>query len=200
MVLFLAFHLVVCLFTEEEISAIKKENDYKERQKDASADESSVFTVHGLDTTSAEAEDDMSKSTILAPFNSNEPNQQSFLESVEPLVLNRRAIKFCSKLREVDRQYERDNNSKIDNGIYVQAAVPVAGPLSPKSVSIKGLHTGLTRSTASYSTVQSLNSQVDQNVLGQMEKIGFEKAFVMASLSGNVHNSATTCYYLMAEE
>ncbi len=197
---------IVSLFTEEEINAIKKEYDYKERQKDnsVSAEESSVFTVHGLNTTAEnnDSESDLSKSAILAPFNSNEPDERSFVDSVQPLVISKHTIKFCSKLREIDRQYERDNNSKIDNGVYVQAALLASPPISPKSSGTKGLHAGLTRSTAGSSTTQSSTptNQLDKNVLEQMERMGFDRSFVIASLNGNVHNSATTCYYLMAEE
>ena len=190
---------IVTLFTEEEISCIKKEYDFKERNKDKSIseDESSVFTVHNLDTTvNNENEADLSKSAILAPFNSNEPNEQSFIESVQPLIISKKAIKFCSKLREIDRQYERDNNSKIDNGVYLQSAISaLSSPSSPK-----GSHLGLTRSTASSTMMQSFTSQIDKSILNQMEKMGFDRSFTLTSLNSNVHNSATTCYYLLAGE
>ena len=28
------------------------------------------------------------------------------------------AIKFAAKLKEVDRQYEQNNNAELDNGVY----------------------------------------------------------------------------------
>jgi len=171
------------------MSSIRKEYDFKERLKDHSiTEESSVFTVHNLDTTeNADNDTDLSKSAILAPFNSNEGNEKEFIESIKPLIISKKAIKFSSKLREVDRQYERDNNSKIDNGVYVQA-IPSAH--SPQASS--------TRSTQS-STLQSYQSSIDKKVLEMMEKMGFEKSFVVASLTANIHNSATTCYSLLAE-
>ena len=37
------------------------------------------------------------------------------------MVVSKKTIKFCSKLREYNRKYERENNSQQDNGVYVQA-------------------------------------------------------------------------------
>ena len=169
------------LFTNEEITAIKKEYDYKERLNNSSTSEdSSVFTVHGLDTSgNNESGIDHSKSTILAPFNTNDECSNEFIEEIKAQTVNKKIIKFSSKLREVNRQYERDNNSNIDNGVYVQSA-PFTQP---------------SRITTSKS--QSINSKVDEENLNKMEKMGFEKPYVKNSIKKNMHNCATTCYYLM---
>jgi hypothetical protein len=135
------------------------------KDRTTNEDDVSIFTVHNLDTSeSAENGADMSKSTILAPFNSNEPHEQEFVESVTPLVVPKRTLKFSSKLREFDRQYERNNNSKLDNGVYVSApsnpgAKDKTQPFSKGSSHDKGPVTGLTgRSTMGSSTLQSFSS------------------------------------------
>jgi hypothetical protein len=55
---------------------------------------------------------------ILAPFNSSHSDllalQHSALQMMEP----QRIIKFNAKLAEVNRQYERNNNAQLDNGVY----------------------------------------------------------------------------------
>lgn len=111
------------------MEAIRQEYSFKEHSKEDSISDdtgSSIFTEHKLDTTENDAENDpdLSKSTVLAPFNSLEPNGDEFIESVSKKAVNKRAIKFHSKLREFDRKYERNNNSQLDNGVYVQ---PVGG-------------------------------------------------------------------------
>ncbi len=133
---------VVSIFTPEEIESIKQEYSFKEHsQDDSAADEasSSMFTEHKLDTTDNDAENDpdMSKSTVLAPFNSVDPNGQELIEDLTRQALSRRVIKFHSKLRELDRRYERNNNSQLDNGVYVQ---PVGGA-SAKGYGGKALST-----------------------------------------------------------
>ena len=57
-----------------------------------------------------------SRSVILAPFNSTQKEDSSceFHESVLPS----RVVRFGSKVREIDRQYERNNNCELDNGVY----------------------------------------------------------------------------------
>ena len=47
-----------------------------------------------------------SKSNILAPFNSYDSKQS--LESMYSLILDKRVIKICSKVKDADRQYERN--------------------------------------------------------------------------------------------
>jgi hypothetical protein len=168
--------------------AIKKEYDFKERLNGSSfSEESSLFTVHNLDTSeNNEASDDLSKSDVLAPFNTNEDNSDKFLKSIEPMIVSRKMLKFSSKLREVNRKYERDNNSNIDNGVYIQGTQ--LG--SPRMYSAK--------STAT-TTIQTASNQIDKQVLEKMERMGFDKTFVLSSLNSGVHNNATTCYYLMVD-
>lgn len=112
------------LFTNEEILSIRKEYDFRERNHDNSFNDmsSSLFTEHNLDATENENGDseDLSKSTILAPFNTPDPEGSIKLNKMQNLIVSKKAIKFSSKLRELDRKYERDNNSQQDNGIYVQ--------------------------------------------------------------------------------
>eukprot|EP00826_Nyctotherus_ovalis_P026844 TRINITY_DN2093_c0_g1_i11.p1 TRINITY_DN2093_c0_g1~~TRINITY_DN2093_c0_g1_i11.p1 ORF type:complete len:213 (+),score=29.98 TRINITY_DN2093_c0_g1_i11:136-774(+) len=171
---------VVGLFTQEEMAAIRREYDFRERG--AGSEDSSVFTVHNLDTTDKdESEVDLSKSQVLAPFNTNEPDGNEFIESITPLVVKKSTIKFLSKLREVNRQYERDNNSNIDNGIYVKSMafkqpVKTALPIS-----------------------RTTSNQIDRGIVEEMEKMGFERDFIKDSLSNNFHNCATTCYFLLSE-
>jgi len=126
---------IVCLFSEDEVHSIKKEYDFKERLKDTSvSDTSSIFTIHNLDTENSD-DTEMSKSVVLAPYNTNESDEEELLNNVEPLIISKRAIKFSSKLREVNRQYEKDNNSNIDNGIYINPLDKINSPkiLSKKS-------------------------------------------------------------------
>lgn len=35
-------------------------------------------------------------------------------------MVDRRVIKFAAKVKEVDRQYEANNNAELDNGVYHQ--------------------------------------------------------------------------------
>jgi len=61
------------------------------------------------------------KSVILAPFNSTRSNiDENFhmRKSVQELLIDKKNIKFAPKVKEVDRQYEANNNAELDNGVY----------------------------------------------------------------------------------
>lgn len=65
------------------------------------------------------------KSIVLAPFNSTKSNlnqaeeaQESLSESIKALIVDRRIIKFGPKVRDIDKQYEINNNADLDNGVY----------------------------------------------------------------------------------
>ena len=69
------------------------------------------------------------KSVILAPFNSTKSNLQEEVEgqelppvelsdSIKELIEPSRIIKFGPRVRDIDKQYEINNNADLDNGVY----------------------------------------------------------------------------------
>jgi hypothetical protein len=63
------------------------------------------------------------KSVILAPFNStlSHIDDKFYLRpSVQDLLIDKKNIKFAAKVKEIDRQYEANNNAELDNGVYHQ--------------------------------------------------------------------------------
>ncbi len=88
------------------------------RHKQSDTEDEGPFTEHHLDTSINElTRNDSSKSIILAPFNSTQ-TEMSIDEISYEDIRPKQAIKFSSKVREVDRQYERNNNCDLDNGVY----------------------------------------------------------------------------------
>lgn len=67
------------------------------------------------------------KSIILAPFNSTVSGfdeiekmngTYQWPEEVKKMILPKRVIKFTPKCKDLDRQYEHNNNADLDNGVY----------------------------------------------------------------------------------
>lgn len=61
------------------------------------------------------------KSIILAPFNSTKSHIESsseFLTEIQEMMQSRSCIFFVGKVREIDKQYEVNNNADLDNGVY----------------------------------------------------------------------------------
>lgn len=86
-----------------------------------------MFTEHHLDSTQNLVQKNCeTKSIILAPFNSTrsnldpngEPMPEELPDSIKELMVSRRVIKFGPRVRDIEKQYEINNNADMDNGVY----------------------------------------------------------------------------------
>lgn len=89
-----------------------------------------MFTEHALDSTqNSILKNCETKSVILAPFNSTKSNLPEIVEgeeqpimelsdSIKELIEPSRIIKFGPRVRDIDKQYEINNNADLDNGVY----------------------------------------------------------------------------------
>ena len=130
------------LFTDQEKQYIKTEYSYTKSKRynrnpdmieNSQADGSpcdldkDMFTEHMLDSTqNSILKNCETKSVILAPFNStksnlNEQENQEPVElsdSIREMLESRRIIKYGPRVRDIDKQYEINNNADLDNGVY----------------------------------------------------------------------------------
>ena len=91
-----------------------------------------IFTEHNLDTKTnvgSLLKNASTKSIILAPFNSTvseiaavdeEGKEKPYIwpEDVRKLIVPKKVLKFAPKVKDLDRQYEHNNNADLDNGVY----------------------------------------------------------------------------------
>lgn len=107
--------LVVNLFTAaEKLLLVKSNIDYRKGNKE---DLIENFSLRNLDTLQeAENQNVNTKSVILAPFNSS-LKHESF--KYEDLAIANSVLKFNGKVRELNRNYELNNNGEIDNGVII---------------------------------------------------------------------------------
>ena len=119
------------MFTKEEKENIEKEFTYSKRinrnqntlEAMTSTIESDWFTEQNIDCSQSELTKNItSKSVILAPFNSTLTDHSEQPSISKELIAERRVIKLCAKIREIDRQYEKNNNCEVDNGVYNKIA------------------------------------------------------------------------------
>jgi hypothetical protein len=63
---------------------------------------------------------------VLAPFNSTmsdlnengEPKNFVLSDSIKELIMPKNIIKFGARVRDIDKQYEINNNADLDNGVF----------------------------------------------------------------------------------
>ena len=115
------------LFTDEEREMIKKEytyNDPSRYNRNENEEPVDCFTEHGFESEyNSSFRNNTSKSVILAPFNStmseNEDSIEMNFQMIQSMMLDKpEVLRFTKKCREIDRQYEFNNNGKLDNGVY----------------------------------------------------------------------------------
>lgn len=129
------------VFTQKEKDVIKKEylsknierisNNQKKEQTGGFEETEVVFTEHNLDTRTnigSLLKNASTKSIILAPFNSTvseithpeeeQKTQYQWPEEIRKMIVPKRILKFAPKVKDLDRQYEHNNNADLDNGVY----------------------------------------------------------------------------------
>jgi hypothetical protein len=90
-----------------------------------------IFTEHNLDTKTnvgSLLKNASTKSIILAPFNSTvselgvdengKEKPYQWPEHIRRMIVPKRVLKFAPKVKDLDRQYEHNNNADLDNGVY----------------------------------------------------------------------------------
>ena len=115
------------IFNDGEKLIIKKEFIYAEgddrQQLDTFLHQSFNFTDRNLNSTQhAMLRNFSSKSIILAPFNTTKSNFQTInilSQSIKDLILDKHhVIKFGMRVKEIDKNYELNNNCNLDNGVF----------------------------------------------------------------------------------
>ena len=117
----------VLVFSEAEKEGIVAEFEYyNKRERDVVIDgehqvvPTDPFAEQMLSSTqNSELKNASTRSIILAPFNSTR-SQLVYEEDrlMEQLLVDRAAVKFSARVKEIDRQYELNNNADLDNGVY----------------------------------------------------------------------------------
>lgn len=77
------------------------------------------FTEHHLSTQNSLVRNHSTKSVILAPFNSTITEVDAETKKmIREFMQDRKCVKFHARCRDVNRQYELNNNCELDNGVY----------------------------------------------------------------------------------
>jgi hypothetical protein len=120
----------VSVFTEAEKNNINEEFEYYNVRKEQSFDPKSgqvmptdPFTEQMLSSTqNFDLKNISGRSIILAPFNSTRSQIDLSDDDliIKKLIKPKYVIRFEAKVKEIERQYEINNNAELDNGVYNQ--------------------------------------------------------------------------------
>ena len=182
------------IFTEEE--QISLDNEYWNGRNPKK-----TFTEHNIESVQNETiKDYLTKSIILGPFNSNatSPNINKELT----VYTKESIIKMKRRLKNIDGQYEKNNNGDVDNGVYKRLLLNSNEKAIHKSNgSMNDEDISTNRRPCKVKLPLSINKpiKIDESVLLKMEMYGYPKEYVRKHLHSNELNHATTTYYLLAD-
>lgn len=115
----------ISLFTEEEKMNIEKEFTSSQRtnrnqlREGVNTVDSDWFIERNIDSSQSDLTRNMtSKSVILAPFNSTRTHQSHDSEESKENVQERKVLRLGVQVKDADRQYEKNYNCDVDNGVY----------------------------------------------------------------------------------
>ncbi len=202
------------LFTNAEKVLLNKSNvDYRDINN--KNDMVEYFDLRNLDTLEEnENKNIISKSLILAPFNSsitedNIMKENEYDYNNKSLIIKNNVIKFSNKVKGLNRNYELNNNGEIDNGIVISpkdSNEKKDNDISPYN--FNGSYNNKINSNAfspNNEIEDGLNSKrenkdennINFNVLEQLSELGFDKNYVKDCILKNDINYATASYYLL---
>ena len=153
-----------------------------------------------------------SKSYILAPFNTLKnffPNDNNEEEMDEPSKINvkleNNILLFANKIKEFNMNYELNNNGELDNGMLINSKTETNSITSAINNSI---NLNINEKSGIYSDEEEYDNKIKkidkkeeeekkEKILNKIEKLGYDKKYVIEKLNDNELCHVTAIYYLM---
>ncbi|CAI2362159.1 unnamed protein product [Moneuplotes crassus] len=165
------------------------------------------FTEGNIDSTqNALIKNITTKSVVLAPFNSTltELGLIEFAKLSDLTIPKKKTIKFKGRVKELDREYEKNNNGDLDNGVYNRNTESL---LESVHDSIQDLanNQDLNEENSEEEVVNAHDiSEFDQVVIDYelvdfiVQNFGYPKQYIITELEKNSNNYCTALYYLLS--
>ena len=129
-------------------------------------------------------------------------------------MFKKKEIKFNSKLREFDRNYEKNNNGEVDNGVYIECEYSNYSMNLPEHRK-ESINEETRNSKAKMNENKKMSSmidpmkkieisdlgisEIDMDLISRIETFGYPKNYIINCLLKNEMNHCTATYYLMKE-
>ena len=209
------------LFTNAEYILLAKSNvDY--RNIAFKEDMIENFNIRNLDTIEENINKNINtKSLILAPFNTsvseNEENDSDTYDEVNykknmidinnpDLKILNGVIKYVAKVRDLNRNYELNNNQEIDNGVVItpndseDKEKQKENNFIDKSYNYKFQSRHISPPNEKNENDENTSiDKINEDALDMIQNLGYKKFYMKKALMKNVFNYATTSYNLIVK-
>ena len=208
------------LFTNAEYIFFLKNNvNYRDiNNKDNMIE---IFDIKNLDTDDENQNENPNSKThsiIFTPYNSYiEEDNNNINNSDDSIDLNNKdleiennIIEYSNKVKDLNRNYEMNNNEEIDNGFIDNDKYNQENNISPSNGNFNNNENineniSIEFNPKKESEEINLNTnndeviEINEKALEDLEKLGFDKTYVKESLIKNDFNYATTSYGLIVK-
>ena len=208
------------LFTNAEYILLAKSNvDYRNIAfKD---DMIENFNIRNLDTLEENINKNINtKSLILAPFNTSvSENEESEYDTYDEynykknmidinnpdLKILNGVIKYVAKVRDLNRNYELNNNQEIDNGVVItpndsEDKEKKEGGFIDKIYNNKFVSRKISPPNEKNEYYENTTTdEINENALDMIQNLGYKKFYMKKVLIKNEFNYATTSYNLIVK-
>ncbi len=160
------------------------------------------------------------KSSLLAPYNTliqdnesilEEESQDSFDDLNNPNInLENDIIIYNNKVKEYNLNYELNNNGECDNGMLINTKTGTISSSAANNSNIKNESQLTSRSRRRNDENDDIEDDFNENeeqeeeqekkiekILEEIEKIGYDKEYVLNCVNKNILCHASTVFYLM---
>ena len=207
------------LFTKAEMMMMLK--TYIDYRRGDIEDLKENFTLSNLRNDEVKLEDKniSTKSSILTPFNSglinNSLNDESIKEDEfddfknSKITLENDLMIFNNKVKEYNFNFEMNNNQEVDNGMIIKthsenSLSSIIQYSSDKNISIykdndminENDYISLYNKELNDNSID-LNKEKMNKVLDEIEKLGYDKKYVLNCIENNILCHASTVFYLL---
>ena len=207
------------LFTKAEMMMMLK--TYIDYRRGDIEDLKENFTLSNLRNDEVKLEDKniSTKSSILTPFNSglinNSLNDKSIKEDEfddfknSKITLENDLMIFNNKVKEYNFNFEMNNNQEVDNGMIIKthsenSLSSIIQYSSDKNISIykdndminENDYISLYNKELNDNSID-LNKEKMNKVLDEIEKLGYDKKYVLNCIENNILCHASTVFYLL---
>ena len=192
------------LFTKAEMIVLSKTYiDYRYANFDDIKENFTLSNLHSDDKDKNTINENCkTKSILLGPYSTYkdisryEKDSEKDLDDFDDIKLNLEngIILLANKAKEFNMNYELNNNGELDNGMLINTQTE-SNSISNSS---RNLNLSNCNFTKDISYGNSMNEKdKNEKILNQIERLGYDKNYVLDCLKNNKICHATTVYYLM---
>jgi serine/threonine protein kinase len=201
------------LFSKSEKALLSK--TYIDYRKNKLEDLIENFTLSNLfndkKNTDIEKNNCETKSSLLAPFNSLNINyfisdmdidiqnikfNDEFDDSNNKNILvEKNLIQYSIKAKEFNFQYELNNNKEVDNGVLINSKSFACS----SSSSFSNANTNRNEIENGYKGLEYISKDKIEEILNQIECMGYDRDYVLRSVKHNLLNHASTIFFLLIQ-